>query len=1028
MLFLLLQNLREFKGGKVHNSKLKRISIALCMALVPMSVFAAGLGKLNVMSGLGEPLKADIELISVTPEELNSITAGIASEEAYTTQGIEKPASHNSIKVSIAKNAAGAPVLKLNSSQVISDPFLDMLIQVDWASGRLLREYTVLLDPPGYTGEADSSASTAQAPIVSTNGQTRQHNSANTSDSQANSKVNDAPMRAPSSNKKSNKRVKAMPVDKVGASETAATEVSGEEYTTHRGDSLAKIAREMKPEGISLEQMLVGLYQANPNAFEGDNMNRLKVGQIIRQPSPEALSVMSRGEAKKEIKVQTANWNAYRNKLAGMVAEAPAADTEANSPSTGGKIKTAAEDKSAPAATGPKDVVKLSTGDMEASKADYTNVKILQDKIASLQEEATAREKSVKDAQDRSALLEKQIADMQKLLALKNGAMSDLQKQAETKQTEAQLAAKTPELEKPAPVVVEPVKPAKPAKPVEAAKPAAKPVLNPAPVPTPVEEPGFLNSMMDNIDGGLLAPLGGALALLGGGWLYLRKKREKSLADFEQGIMTSGGLKANTVFGNTANSSVDSGDTSFLTDFSQSANGGMIDTNDVDPIAEAEVYMAYGRDAQAEEILKDAIAKEPKRHELHLKLLEMYAASKNLSAFETVAGELYTSLGAEDPTWAKVAEIGIKLEPNNPLYQVHSQPTGSLDATDFANSPLAAEKDLDFSFDNDALTQGFAPTGKAAAAVAGLAVAGATIGSVAKDSFDLEMHESSDSNALDAAELNSEAIKGDSADLEMFATNALPHSDDVASGLQDVSGVLDAGGTLAISGADDNVMDFDMGSFGDEALPTFTEATQQVAEDFGHTMPSSEMPSNEMPSNEMPNLDVPTFAAPHFMPEMGSELNDSAALIAKTHELSESFEFPLIETPEAASTLDMGSMDAHFADEKLSDETDFNFDFPTLSPEAQSFKNTDFSEANTFDLTTIDLDLNDSATNQSADTHHVNAASGAEPIEIETKLDLVAAYIEMDDKEGAKELLDEVMKEGGAGQRKRAEVLMAKLA
>ena len=149
----------------------------------------------------------------------------------------------------------------------------------------------------------------------------------------------------------------------------------------------------------------------------------------------------------------------------------------------------------------------------------------------------------------------------------------------------------------------------------------------------------------------------------------MRKKREKNLADFEQGIMTSGGLKANTVFGNTGTASVDTGDTSFLTDFSQSASGGMIDTNDVDPIAEAEVYMAYGRDAQAEEILKDAISKEPKRYELHLKLLEMYAASKNMSAFETISGELYTTLGASDPTWAKVAAIGIKLEPNNPLYQ-----------------------------------------------------------------------------------------------------------------------------------------------------------------------------------------------------------------------------------------------------------------------------------------------------------------------------------------------------------------------
>ncbi|MBC7755687.1 MAG: hypothetical protein H7Z20_03420 [Bdellovibrio sp.] len=995
------------------------MSIALCMALVPISVFAAGLGRLNVMSSLGEPLKADIELIAVTPEDLNSITAAIASQEAYTTQGIEKPASHNSIKVSIAKNAAGAPILKLNSSQVISEPFLDMLIQVDWASGRLLREYTVLLDPPGYTGEADSSAQTAQAPIISTKGQNRQRNLSSASDSETSSIANDTPIRAQSSNKKLNKRNKPMPAHSADDVMAASTDVAGGEYTTQRGDSLAKIANEMKPEGISLEQMLVGLYQANPNAFDGKNMNRLKVGQIIRQPSSDVLSAVSSGGAKKEIKIQTANWNAYRNKLAGMVAESPAADTEANMPSAGGKIKTAAEDKSAPVTAGPKDVVKLSTGDSATSKADSANVKVFQDKITSLQEEATAREKSVKEAQDRSASLEKQIEDMQKLLALKNGAMADLQNQANTK-----VAGSAVETEKPAPVVVTPPAPAKS---VEAVKPEsinpepAKPLI---PISAPVEEPGFLTSMLSNFDASLLAPFGGALALLGGGWFYLRKKREKSLADFEQGIMTSGGLKANTVFGNTANASINSGDTSFLTDFSQSANGGMIDTNDVDPIAEAEVYMAYGRDAQAEEILKDENAKEPKRHELHLKLLEMYAASKNLSAFETVAGELYTSLGAQDATWAKVAEIGIKLEPNNPLYQVNSQPTGSLDATDFADSPLAAEKDLDFSFDNDALTKGFVPTGVAVVAGgAGLTAAAALIGTAAKDSFDLDMNPFADSNTTNASALKSEATNTDVADLEMFVDKKLPYEEVGSS-------VMESNATLDISGADHNMMDFDISGFGADA-PTFAEVTPNATEDFGHTMPSSEMQS----------LDVPTFAEPQFMPNLA---NQSTALQAsdlessnvefidlqgnfsgKIEDSTESFEFPLAKSAESA--LDVGGLDAHFANVKLSDETDFDFDVPTLSPEAESFKNTDFSDANLFDLTTIDLDLNDSVTDSAADTAHVNATSTVEPIEVETKLDLVAAYMEMDDKEGAKELLDEVIKEGGVNQRKRAEELLVKL-
>ena len=963
------------------NSKLKRITVALCMALVPISVFAAGLGKLNVMSGLGEPLKADIELLSVTPEELSSITAAIASEEAYTIQGIEKPASHHTIKVDVTKNAAGTPVLKLQSSQPISEPFLDMLIQVDWSSGRLLREYTVLLDPPGYTGEADPNAQsspTAQVPLVksfSKNKKEQPVDGAGTNGTSDSSSIN--------ANKPRKSTTPAQDVD------TAATE----DYVTQRGDTLAKIAKDMKPEGVSLEQMLVGLYQTNPNAFQGDNINRLKVGQILRQPSQDTLNSISRAQATKEVKVQTANWNTYRNKLAGMVADTPSTDSEASTQSAGGKI-TSAEDKSETATSGPKDVVKLSAGDAVASKANGEDVKSLQAKITALQEEATAREKSVKEAQDRTADLEKQIADMQKLLAMKNDAMVGIQKQAAS------------EANKPAEPVVAPVEAAKPvqeAQPAEPPKPnpvapvenKPKPPITPAEI-TPVEEPGFFASALDGLNFNLLAPLGGLLVLLAGGWLYLRKKREKNLADFEQGIMTSGGLKANTVFGNTASASVDTGDTSFLTDFSQSASGGMIDTNDVDPIAEAEVYMAYGRDAQAEEILKDAISKEPKRHELHLKLLEMYAASKNLSAFETIAGELYTSLGAEDPMWSKVAEIGIKLEPSNPLYQASSVPTGvsnNLDASDFADTPLAAEKDLDFSFD--------------------------------KESLGKNIEEDKPAATLNADE----------------ATFELPQFDAESSVDQPPPESPKAETT-------DNALDFDMGDFGefsskptDEIAETPASLGKDEAVSFGNTMPA---------------LDMPTFDAPKFIPDAFADPDEVSAdnvldisetvtnaeesqpsyeeLEASTINFSEQ-EAPVTETvSDTEAVLDLSDMQTEIEATDFNSSTDFNFDIQTISPEAVSYTDENTTEPNTFDLNTIDLELNDSAANAKAEgaglsgQDELNNASGDEPIEVETKLDLVAAYIEMDDKEGAKELLEEVLKEGGAAQRKRAEVLLSQIA
>ncbi len=975
----------------MHNSKLKQITVALCMALLPITVFAAGLGKLNVSSGLGEPLVADIELLSVTPEELNSIIAAIASEEAYTVQGIEKPASHNTIKVEVAKNSSGAPILKLKSSQPISEPFLDMLIQVDWASGRLLREYTVLLDPPGYTGEADTNsgaAQTTQAPMI-----------------KPSSTANDTQMAdAPSGIKKSKRRAKSQPTEVMV--NDGSSDVSGQEYMTQRGDSLAKIAQSMKPEGVSLDQMLVGLYQANPDAFDAKNMNRLKVGKIIRQPSEQELTGIARQDASKEVKVQSANWNAYRNKLAGIVAESAPSDTETDAQSAGGKIKSAAEDKSAPAAIGAKDVVKLSSGESESTKQGASgDIKVLQAKIAALQEENTAREKSVKEAQDRTAALEKQIEDMQKLLAIKSGAMSDMQKQAEM-QAAADSAKANADATKPVelaqaeqPVAIVPAEPVAEAPVVTevpvAVEPPKKPPVQAA--PEPVAETSFL----DGLDLPLLGSGAGLLALLGGGWMFLRNKRKRNLADFEQGIMTSGGLKANTVFGNTSGTNVDTGDTSFLTDFSQSANGGMIDTNDVDPIAEAEVYMAYGRDAQAEEILKDAITKEPKRYELHLKLLEMYASSKNVSAFETIAGELYTSLGAEDPTWAKVAEIGIKLEPSNPLYQVKASSGNAgvnaassgaqLDANDFSDSAIASESDLDFSFDNDALVQNYASS------------------TDTKDAFDLD---------LDALEAAPETLSAAAVDVENSAEMV---AENTALDMPLVSVAPEPETTAA---KDDDGLNFDFGDFTadtEEEVPASTE--------FTHTMPSINMAAFEISRQEplvavKPVLDD-TLSALSFSADNEAQNIDTIAQesFSVTSNDVPDLSFPSLDVTDELEVTADSTLVGQFEVNDAELDSDFNFDITTVTPDAANYVEENLGEANSFDLSSITLDMDDNQATVDSMT-----ISADDPIEIDTKLALVSAYIEMDDVEGAKEMLDEVMKEGSANQRKRAQEILAKLA
>jgi pilus assembly protein FimV len=968
MLFLFLQKLCENKGAIVQSPKLKNLAFALCLAFLPSSVLAAGLGKLNVMSGLGEPLKADIELLSVTPEELSSITASIASSEAYTNQGIEKPASHNDIKIQVTKNARGVPVLKLNSAQPITDAFLDLLIQVDWSSGRLLREYTLLLDPPGYNSEAQTS--TAKLPATSA--------TANESASTNAITTAESPVGRPSSSTSGgatqSKKPATVKPESTQAGETATNNGSfdtSQEYTTQKGDNLAKIAQDMKPEGVSLEQMLVGLYQTNPKAFDGKNMNRLKVGQIIRAPSAETLESTTKKSASKEVRVHSANWNEYKNKLAGIVADSQGTEDAAPTQSSSGKVM-AAEDKATPPVSGTRDVVKLSGAD--ASKGNASD-KALQDKLIALQEEATAKDNALKESQSRASDLEKQIEDMKNLMALKSDAMAKMQNDAATQanpdvanvppaDSAAQVPATNPPVEAVATVEPPPAVDTPPT--TETAQ--AKQVTPPPPAPMQIEQPSLLDGVAQNVDMNTLGFAGGALALLGAGWLYLRNKRKKNLTSFEEGIMTSGGLKANTVFGNTAGGTVDTGDTSFLTDFSQSTNGGMIDSHDVDPIAEAEVYMAYGRDAQAEEILKDAIVKEPKRYELHLKLLEIYQTSGNTSAFETISGELYTTLGASDPVWAKVAQLGIKMDPDNPLYKVEEQPQNVEDGNDFELVGDAVSTDKDDFF--------------------------ASFGNVEDGASETMLDSPSAEEKLDLASNSttiSNVVEPSPFDLDLGALDF-----DMDTPTQEVREESDQTPTIL----QDEVTDHS------EDVLSFNNETTEL-DDFSDDLPAENAENSmmEVDFDEAPkSLDVPTIDFPNFSTADNTiavdESNAPDVFDENEPSLPEVIEIEADETP----NFDIAIEDAH--------------DLPEPSDLGMSM-----AEPPSFDLTDINLDLND----LSGDGASQSAISAVEPEEVETKLDLVMAYLDMEDKIGAKELLEEVLKEGGENQRRRASELLEKI-
>ena len=629
-------------------------AVASCLAVTPWFAEAAGLGKITVLSGLGQPLRAELE-VSATREEATGMTARLAPQDAFRQAGIDYASALLDLRFSVEKRSNGQSVVKVTSSKPVNEPFLDFLVELNWPAGRLVREYTFLLDPPDeFAGKATSRpVAVVDAKIVE--------------------------MVPGGGGEPESRRVPVPKPAPIAAKPVAASKpvASGDTHLVRQGETLRKIAVETKPEGVSLEQMLVGLYKNNSDAFIGNDINRLKSGAILSIPEKSSIEAVPQSDARKIYVAQANDWNAYRQKLAAATAQGPAKVDGATQAATG-KIVPKVEDKAAPAEPA-KDQVKISRTEMAAQATA----------AAKAGEDAVAKDRALKDAQDRLAQLEKNLGDLQKLVDTKNQKLAELQQQALVKKEEpkvvpAPVVPVTPvEVAKPveAPNVPEVVKqePVKPAAPVEVAKPPELPKIDVAqkvkpPLPQePEPEPSFIEENLLPLAGG-----GGILALLAGYFLYKRRRNDGPAETTAAPGPSS--LGPNTVFRMTGGQSVDTGNTPPQTgDFSQTGPG-TIDTDEVDPVAEADVYMAYGRDAQAEEILIEALQKDPQRMAIHAKLLEIYANRKSLKQFETLASELYAQTGGNGPEWAKVAAMGAGLDPNNPLYSGHGAAAPAFDA------------------------------------------------------------------------------------------------------------------------------------------------------------------------------------------------------------------------------------------------------------------------------------------------------------------------------------------------------------
>jgi pilus assembly protein FimV len=715
--------------------------LATALALLaPVVAHAAGLGKLNVLTPLGQPLNAEIEIVALRPGEEDTLVARVAPLEAYTAAGIQPSHVLSSMRFEVVRRGSQR-ILRLTTTESLNEPFVEMLIELQWSSGRLVREYTFLLDPPEYKAREAIAAAPAKAPAkpaapaeppkplaepakpppVIEARPIEPAPAAPPVIAAAPEKPAVEEAKPPAAEEAKPPAEAAKPAGeepKPAAAEAPKPAAEAKTHEVAKGDTLGAIANANLPPGISLNQMLLALYRANQDAFIRDNVNLVRAGHILSIPSAEALGTVDAEEANRVVREHHAQFREYRSRLAAVPAPADAAPGQREA---AGPIEPKPDTPKPPA---PQDQVRLSKVEPQKPGAPAAQ--------AARGDDAVARERALKEAQSRISDLEKNVADMRRLLELKDQQLAELQKKAAEKPAAAPAPAKpaveapkpapapAAEAPKPAPTPAAPA-PAAPApapaakapeKPAaEAPKPAAPAPKPAAPAPKPAAkappppEPSLLDEFLENpvALGGLVA----VVVLLLGYAAWAWRKKKAAHAKFQDSVM--GAAAAGAAAGTSIAEPTLGAATPPSTAPTATATQPGAASEEVDPIAEADVYMAYGRDAQAEEILKEALQKDANRIPVHAKLLEIYAKRKDTKAFEQNALKLKGITNGAGPDWEKAAALGRSIEPGNGLYAGAAPAAAAAAVPEAAAAPAAAAPTLDFDIGGAAAPSASAP-------------------------------------------------------------------------------------------------------------------------------------------------------------------------------------------------------------------------------------------------------------------------------------------------------------------------------
>jgi len=600
--------------------------LVAALLLLPGISHALGLGDVHLNSPLNAPLDAEIELVNATPEDLATLDAKLASKDTFIRYGLEWPVFMSSVTVTRDRSASGAQILRIKSTETVTEPFLTLLIEATWARGRLVREYTVLLDPPVFA--PNNVAAAPVAPPAASPGATQGQIS------------RPAPEEAAPSNQ---------PPQAAGG---------GDSYEVQRGDSLSAIARRLSAStGARTDQLMVSIYRGNAPAFEGD-MNRLRAGAVLRIPSADEIAAVSPADARDEVRRSFGSYAASAGQEgSGRLRLVPPSDSASAGSGTGNSAEVAQL----------QDRVHELEGQLTESKRmlELRNTELadLQAKLAASQQPAATPQQATPPAEQPAATPETAPA------ATPEAA------QPEAAQPEAAAPSTEPA---PAPAETPPPAAAEPA----AEQPAAEggslfDTLKQywwalAAVIVALLALVFMKSRGKRKTVEFDERLG-----------HLAEQGSDRLAEPVPELSDTGRMRAPVAASAVPDDILveESGTHRALQETQDIPLAPSVRTDETissetavnldqgDPLAEADFHMAYGLYDQAADLVRIAIQREPQRRDLKLKLLEVFFVWGNKEQFLTMARELSeTRAGTEAGEWEKIVIMGKQIAPEDPMF------------------------------------------------------------------------------------------------------------------------------------------------------------------------------------------------------------------------------------------------------------------------------------------------------------------------------------------------------------------------